>query len=54
LGEDYETFKARAVATTPLARAGTPEEQAAVITFLCSNDASYLTAETLFVTGGRL
>jgi 3-oxoacyl-[acyl-carrier protein] reductase len=54
LGEDYETFKAKAVATTPLERAGTPEEQAAVITFLCSEDASYLTAETLFVSGGRL
>jgi 3-oxoacyl-[acyl-carrier protein] reductase len=53
LGEDYETFKARAVSTTPLQRAGTPEEQAAVITFLCSDDASYLTGETLFATGGR-
>jgi 3-oxoacyl-[acyl-carrier protein] reductase len=32
LGEDYETFKASAVAQTPLRRAGTPEEQAAVKT----------------------
>src|SRR5438132_811628 len=37
LGEDYEAFKASIVAQTPLRRVGTPEEQAAVITFLCSD-----------------
>ena len=52
LGEDYETFKAKAVAQTPLRRAGTPEEQAAVITFLCSDDARFVTGETLTVSGG--
>ena len=52
LGEDYETFKARAVGQTPLQRAGTPEELAAVIAFLCSLDASFVTGETLSVSGG--
>jgi 3-oxoacyl-[acyl-carrier protein] reductase len=52
LGEDYEAFKARAVSQTPLRRAGTPEEQAAVIAFLCSDDASFITGETLSVSGG--
>jgi 3-oxoacyl-[acyl-carrier protein] reductase len=52
LGEDYETFKARAVANTPLGRAGTPDDQAAVIAFLCSDDASFITGETLQVSGG--
>jgi 3-oxoacyl-[acyl-carrier protein] reductase len=52
LGEDYDTFKAKAVAQTPLRRAGTPEEQAAVITFLCSDDARFMTGETLTVSGG--
>jgi 3-oxoacyl-[acyl-carrier protein] reductase len=52
LGEDYEAFKASIVAQTPLRRVGTPEEQAAVITFLCSDDASFLTGETLSVSGG--
>ncbi len=35
LGEDYEAFKARNEAQIPLRRVGTPEEHAAVITFLC-------------------
>jgi 3-oxoacyl-[acyl-carrier protein] reductase len=52
LTEDYETFKTRIVSQTPLRRAGTPEEQAAVITFLCSDDAGFLTGETLVVSGG--
>lgn len=52
LGENYETFKARAVANTPLRRVGTPEEQAAVITFLCSDDAAFITGQTISVSGG--
>lgn len=52
LGQDYEAFTATAVAQTPLKRAGTPDEQAAVITFLCSDDASFITGETLVVSGG--
>jgi 3-oxoacyl-[acyl-carrier protein] reductase len=52
LGEDYDAFKARNVAQIPLGRVGTPEEQAAVITFLCSDDASYITGQTVSVNGG--
>ena len=52
LGQDYEAFKARVIAQTPLRRVGTPDEQAAVITFLCSDDASFITGETLTVSGG--
>lgn len=52
LGQDYEAFKARVVAQTPLRRVGTPDEQAAVITFLCSDDASFITGETITVSGG--
>jgi 3-oxoacyl-[acyl-carrier protein] reductase len=52
LGEDYETFKARAISQTPLRRAGTPEEQAAVITFLCSDDARFVSGQTISVGGG--
>jgi 3-oxoacyl-[acyl-carrier protein] reductase len=52
LGENYEDFRARAVNQTPLRKAGTPEEQSAVISFLCSDDASFVTGETLNVSGG--
>ena len=37
---------------TPLARIGTAEEIAAAVTFMASNDATYITGETLHVTGG--
>lgn len=37
---------------TPLARVGTAEEIASVVAFLASDDASYITGETLHVTGG--
>jgi len=36
----------------PLARAGTAEEMGAVACFLASNDAAYITGQTIFVDGG--
>lgn len=36
----------------PIGRMGTPSEIAAAVAFLVSNDASYITAQTLFVDGG--
>jgi 3-oxoacyl-[acyl-carrier protein] reductase len=38
--------------TTPLARVGTVQEIAGPVVFLASDDASYITGETLLVTGG--
>jgi len=36
----------------PLQRAGTPEDVAAAVAFLCSSDADYITGQTLNVDGG--
>ena len=36
----------------PMGRAGTAEEMAAITAFLCSDEAAYMTGQTLFVDGG--
>ena len=36
----------------PMGRPGTPEEMAAVFAFLASDDASYITGQTIFACGG--
>lgn len=38
---------------TPLGRYGTPAEVASVVSFLASDDASYITGETIYPDGGR-
>jgi glucose 1-dehydrogenase len=39
---------------TPLGRCGEPEEVAAIAAFLASDDASYMTGQTMYVDGGRM
>ena len=36
----------------PMARSGTPEEMAALTAYLCSDEASYITGQTIFIDGG--
>ncbi len=43
---------AQRATTTPLRRPGTPEEIAAVVAFLLSDDAAYMTGEVVSVDGG--
>jgi 3-oxoacyl-[acyl-carrier protein] reductase len=40
------------LSNTPLQRMGTPEDVAAAVRFLCSDDASFITGEVLLVDGG--
>jgi glucose 1-dehydrogenase len=44
----------RILSRTPLGRMGDPEEIARVAAFLASDDASYLTGQTIYADGGRL
>jgi NAD(P)-dependent dehydrogenase (short-subunit alcohol dehydrogenase family) len=49
----YATFLARSRETHPLGRPGQPEEVAALIVFLASDDAGWMTGETIPIDGGR-
>ncbi len=52
LGELGERLKQGMINATALGRSGSPEEVAAAIAFLASDDASYITGQTLGVSGG--
>ncbi len=49
-----EVARKRILSRTPLGRIGQPHEIAAVAAFLASDDASYLTGQTIYPDGGRL
>ena len=49
-----DAARRKILARTPLGRCGEPEEVAAVAAFLASDDASYLTGQTIYPDGGRL
>jgi NAD(P)-dependent dehydrogenase (short-subunit alcohol dehydrogenase family) len=49
-----EAAKARILSRTPLGRIGEPSEIAAIAAFLASDDASYVTGQTVYADGGRL
>jgi NAD(P)-dependent dehydrogenase (short-subunit alcohol dehydrogenase family) len=44
----------RILSRTPLGRIGEPAEIAAIVAFLASDDASYITGQTIYADGGRL
>jgi len=46
--------KRRLLARTPLGRIGEPDEIAAIAVFLASDDAGYVTGQTVYADGGRL
>lgn len=52
MAEVGDKLKDAVVAATLMRRLGTPDEVAAAVAFLASDDASYITGETLGVSGG--
>jgi NAD(P)-dependent dehydrogenase (short-subunit alcohol dehydrogenase family) len=48
-----EEYKQEVLSKIPLRRLSTPEEVAAAVIFLCTDEASYMTGVTLDVNGGR-
>jgi glucose 1-dehydrogenase len=50
--KDDQTARDNVESHIPMGRAGTPEEMASVFAFLASDDASYVTGQTLYACGG--
>ena len=49
-----EEQRQRILSRTPLGRVGDPEEIASIAAFLASDEASYITGQTIYADGGRL
>jgi len=52
MGVDFEAFKLGAASQIPLRRVGQPDEIASVIAFLCSDESSFVSGQTIYVRGG--
>ncbi|MFL9865713.1 SDR family oxidoreductase [Paraburkholderia fungorum] len=50
--EQIDAYSREVSGTTPLGRVGTPDEIAKAVSFLASDDASFITGTELFVDGG--
>ena len=52
IGMSFDDFQATAAEQIPLRRVGQPEDVAGVIAFLCSEDASYVSGQVIYIRGG--
>jgi 3-oxoacyl-[acyl-carrier protein] reductase len=52
LGVDFDDFVAERVKTIPVGRAGWPEDVAAAILYLASEEAGFVSGQVLYVAGG--
>jgi 3-oxoacyl-[acyl-carrier protein] reductase len=51
-GLDFDEWKASIARDIPLGRIGQPEDVAGVASFLCSEDAGYVSGQVIYVNGG--
>jgi 3-oxoacyl-[acyl-carrier protein] reductase len=52
VGVEPEEYRKAAAAQTPVRRVGYPDDIAAAAAFLCSDEASFITGQTVYVDGG--
>ena len=52
MGVSFDQFTAAAAEQVPLKRVGQPEDVAGTIAYLCSEDASYVSGQVIYVAGG--
>ena len=52
IGVPFEQFMTAVAEQVPLRRVGRPEDVAGTIAFLCSEDASYVSGQVIYVAGG--
>ncbi|MCW2965658.1 MAG: family oxidoreductase [Actinomycetia bacterium] len=52
MGVSFEQFAAAVSEQVPLKRVGQPEDVAGTIAYLCSDDASYVSGQVIYVAGG--
>ena len=52
MGIDYEDMQKRTIERQPIKRVGKPEDVANLAAFLVSDESSYITGQTIYITGG--
>ena len=54
IGMSFEDFLAAAATQIPVQRVGQPQDIAAMISFLCSPEAGFVSGQVIYVAGGPL